>query len=137
MLYAAEEIHGLTQLLGSPARISGRSAVDGPSHGLLGLTEPIRRLARAFTHRTVGVAVPLRIAAPRALGARCLATLSPGARQLLQLPLQLLRLPPQHLLLPALLGSLLRLVTMLGGQLALPAGELVEFLQSVIHDPEC
>jgi hypothetical protein len=42
-------------------------------------------------------------------------------RHLLHLPLQLLSLPPQHLLLPALLEALLRIV-LLVGQILLPLG---------------
>ena len=50
---------------------------------------------------------------------------------LLDLPLEFFGLPPQHLLLEALLGSLL-ILPRLVGELLLPPGQFFEFLQGVI-----
>ena len=64
------------------------------------------------------------------VAAQLLALLALG--HLLQLPLQLLRLAPQHLLLPALLGSLLLPLLLLIGQLLLTLGQLFQLLQRFI-----
>ncbi len=74
----------------------------------------------------------LAIARLTAAGLTPIAALPAGARQLFQLSLQLFHLPPQHLLLPALLGAALRVAAVSGGELALPARQLVEFFQRLI-----
>ena len=66
----------------------------------------------------------------RLIAAQLLALLAFG--HLFQLALQLFGFAAQHLLLPALLGSLLLAFLLLLGQFLLPPGELLQFLQRLV-----
>lgn len=144
LLFATKQIGGLAETIRGAASIGfGLPLRSGAAHIVIGLSDLVQSLldARITALRAAGsrlTALALTLTAGLALLAALLSgllltllTLLALLLHLLHLALQFFGFAAEHLLLPALVGSLDAIVA-LGGQLFLAARQLFELLQSFV-----
>src|SRR5262249_23696928 len=132
---AAQQVLRFFQAVSSAARRSFRLFRSGSAtHIVGGLFQAIERLL----HARVGLLIVLaalagssRLPGGRRRRRAVLRRLRTVAAELLHLPLQLFCFAAQHFLLPALLGSICRILWLLS-EFLLAAGQFVQFLQRFV-----